>query len=148
MKINQINQQVKNKMDNSAILLDNLRELVKNSGRSQKELAADAGITPVTLNRWLQGKREPREEELTRLLGVLGVSAEIIRKSDNLTKEGQPTDTLEAWKARALRAESELAVLKGSSGPYEGMTAEEYLARLHSSMRFVLSFITKETFTP
>lgn len=135
-------------MDNSAILLDNLRELVKNSGRSQKELAADAGITPVTLNRWLQGKREPREEELSRLLGVLGVSMEIIRGSDNLTSAENPAETLEAWKARALRAESELAVLKGSNAPYEGMTAEEYLARLHSSMRFVLSFITKETFTP
>ncbi len=134
-------------MDNSSKFLDNLRKLVKESGKSQKELAADAGITPVTLNRWLQGKREPREEELNRLLVILGTNAEIIQQNNQ--KEGKVQDTtelLEEWKARALRAESELAILRGKEAAFEGLTAEEYLARLQSSMRFVLSFITQEKF--
>lgn len=134
-------------MDNSSKFLDNLRKLVKESGKSQKELAADAGITPVTLNRWLQGKREPREEELNRLLVVLGTNAEIIQQN-NQKEEKVPdtTESLEEWKARALRAESELAILRGKEAAFEGLTAEEYLARLQSSMRFVLSFITQEKF--
>lgn len=134
-------------MDNSSNFLDNLRKSVKESGKSQKELAADAGITPVTLNRWLQGKREPREEELNRLLAVLGTNSEIIQQNNQQEEKAQDTvETLEEWKARALRAESELAILRGKEAAFEGLTAEEYLARLQSSMRFVLSFITQEKF--
>lgn len=134
-------------MDNSSKFLDNLRKLVKESGKSQKELAADAGITPVTLNRWLQGKREPREEELNRLLVILGTNAEIIQQNNQKEEKVQDTtESLEEWKARALRAESELAILRGKEAAFEGLTAEEYLARLQSSMRFVLSFITQEKF--
>lgn len=134
-------------MDNSSNFLDNLRKSVKESGKSQKELAADAGITPVTLNRWLQGKREPREEELNRLLAVLGTNSEIIQQNNQQEEKAQDTvESLEGWKARALRAESELAILRGKEAAFEGLTAEEYLARLQSSMRFVLSFITQEKF--
>lgn len=134
-------------MDNSSYFLDNLRKSVKKSGKSQKELAADAGITPVTLNRWLQGKREPREEELNRLLAVLGTNSEIIQQNNQQEEKTQDTvESLEEWKARALRAESELAILRGKEAAFEGLTAEEYLARLQSSMRFVLSFITQEKF--
>ena len=134
-------------MDNSSNFLDNLRKSVKESGKSQKELAADAGITPVTLNRWLQGKREPREEELNRLLAVLGTNSEIIQQNNQQEEKAQETvESLEEWKARALRAESELAILRGKEAAFEGLTAEEYLARLQSSMRFVLSFITQEKF--
>lgn len=134
-------------MDNSSNFLDNLRKSVKESGKSQKELAADAGITPVTLNRWLQGKREPREEELNRLLAVLGTNSKIIQQNNQQEEKAQDTvESLEEWKARALRAESELAILRGKEAAFEGLTAEEYLARLQSSMRFVLSFITQEKF--
>ena len=81
-------------MDNSSNFLDNLRKSVKESGKSQKELAADAGITPVTLNRWLQGKREPREEELNRLLAVLGTNSEIIQQNNQQEENEMDKDNL------------------------------------------------------
>ena len=88
-----------------------------------------------------------REEELNRLLAVLGTNSEIIQQNNQQEEKAQDTvETLEEWKARALRAESELAILRGKEAAFEGLTAEEYLARLQSSMRFVLSFITQEKF--
>ena len=44
----------------------NLRRLVRLDGRSQKQIADAAGVSPVYLNRWMKGQRMPTEENLQK----------------------------------------------------------------------------------
>ncbi len=128
-------------MQEQAKKLEKLRQIIQASGKSQKELAAAAGITEVTLSRWVQGKREPREQEFARLAKVLGVP---LSEFNELTSK-EPTP--EEWKQRALTAEAALAKIREGQHvdvDLNGMDAEEYLARLRESMRFVFNFITHD----
>lgn len=131
-------------MDNFLKFSKNLRRFIQKDGRTQRDIAEAAGITPVTLSRWLSGAREPRATELQQLADALGVQVisltdETLTDEDGLTRED--------WKARALKAEAKLAELKASAHimpDAESCTAEEYLTRLRESMRFVFHFITQD----
>lgn len=129
-------------MDNLWKFSKKLRVVIQQDGRNQRKLAELAGITPVTLSRWLSGKREPREAELQKLMAILGSSIEEFKDNALTTEEGL---TAEEWRERALAAEAELAALRAADAATDdGLTAEAYLARLRESMRFVFHFITQE----
>lgn len=131
-------------MDNFQKFSKTLRLIIQKDGRNQRELAEAAGITPVTLSRWLSGAREPRATELQQLAGVLGVTVTDLMDNPLTDEEGLTT---EDWKARALRAEAQLAELKAGDRALPDAatyTAEEYLTRLRESMRFVFHFITQD----
>ncbi len=54
-------------------VLDILERAVAQAG-SKKELAEQAGISPVTLGRWLNKSRVPNSDELGRIFDLLGVT--------------------------------------------------------------------------
>ena len=131
-------------MDNFLKFSKTLRRIIQKDGRNQRELAEAAGITPVTLSRWLSGTREPRAAELQQLADALQVAVADLTDNPLTDEEGL---TVEDWKERALRAEAQLAELKTSGQiipDAETCTAEEYLTRLLESMRFVFHFITQD----
>jgi transcriptional regulator with XRE-family HTH domain len=51
-----------------------LRALVSAHQKTQKALAAEAGIHPVTFSKYLSGHRLPATEELYKIASVLGVT--------------------------------------------------------------------------
>ena len=52
-----------------------LRELLYETGAKQKDLAKDAGISEVTVSRWVNGSRVPRGATLVRIADYFGVPA-------------------------------------------------------------------------
>lgn len=121
---------------------EKLKKIIQESGKTQKTLAREAGITEVTLSRWVKGQRTPRQEDFAKLARVLPVSIEMLKESD----ESNETD-LEYWKKRANEAESRLQEISAgrlTDMDMQGLSAEEYLDRLREAMRFVVNFITQD----
>ena len=121
---------------------EKLKKIIQESGKTQKALAREAGITEVTLSRWVKGQRTPRQEDFAKLARVLPVSIEMLKESD----ESNETD-LEYWKKRANEAESRLQEISAgrlTDMDMQGLSAEEYLDRLREAMRFVVNFITQD----
>jgi transcriptional regulator with XRE-family HTH domain len=58
-----------------------LIEYLHISGITQAELARRVGITPVELNRFIQGKREPRVKNLRKIAKATGISIEKLIES-------------------------------------------------------------------
>lgn len=89
--------------------------LVKNSGRKQRDIATQAGINPVYLNRWIKGNRPLSAENLQKVAKAMQV--DITNMSIKLpqppeTETGRMTAELEQWKERAMKAEAKLAHLE------------------------------------
>ena len=121
---------------------EKLKKIIQESGKTQKTLAREAGITEVTLSRWVKGQRTPRQEDFAKLARVLPVSIEMLKESD----EDNEAD-LEYWKKRANEAESRLQEISAgrlTDMDMQGLSAEEYLDRLREAMRFVVNFITQD----
>lgn len=59
------------------IFAKNLRFYVNQSGKMQRTIAEDVGVTPTALSDWLAGKRYPRIDGIEKLAAYFGV-----RKSD------------------------------------------------------------------
>lgn len=82
-----------------------LAELIQKTGATKKAIAERAGIHPVTLSKYLSGKRIPATEELHNLASVLRITTEWL-----LTGNGDPKpvnlDQVLALEAEARRAAS------------------------------------------
>lgn len=66
-------------MDASYKILGNrIKELLEKRGINQNELAERAGITPVTLSRYIRGTRVPKWPVLASIARELHVSAEYL----------------------------------------------------------------------
>ncbi len=129
-------------MEISMKFKEKLKKIIQESGKTQKALAREAGITEVTLSRWVKGQRTPRQEDFAKLARVLPVSIEMLKESD----EDNEAD-LEYWKKRANEAESRLQEISAgrlTDMDMQGLSAEEYLDRLREAMRFVVNFITQD----
>ena len=92
-----------------AEISSNLRRLIRLDGRSQKQIAEDAGFSPVNLNRWIKGQRMPTEENLLKLAEILGVelsdiTERITTKSEPITDSKAMEAELYEWRERALVA--------------------------------------------
>ena len=66
-----------------------LREARENAGLLQKEVAERLEISPVTYNRYEQGKREPDVDTLIKLANIFGVTVDYLvgRTDDNEGEE-------------------------------------------------------------
>lgn len=102
-----------------AEISSNLRRLIRLDGRSQKQIAEAAGLSPVNLNRWIKGQRMPTEENMLKLAEIFGVTLSDI--TERITAKGEPiTDSkameveLYEWRERALVAEAKLAHLQSA----------------------------------
>jgi len=60
------------------IIQKNLREVIKNAGIPQKEIAARLGVNPSTVSKYLRQNKFPSLETLANLCVILGVSADEI----------------------------------------------------------------------
>lgn len=121
---------------------EKLKKIIQESGKTQKTLAREAGITEVTLSRWVKGQRTPRQEDFAKLARVLPVNLEMLKETKEETEEN-----LEYWKRRATEAESRLQKISAdrlTDMDMQGLSAEEYLERLREAMRFVVNFITQD----
>ena len=129
---------------------ERLSQIIRASGKDQKDVATAAGITPVTLSRWVNGHRVPRADDFQRVAEVLGLPASFL--DDALAEEAADAaaaqdDELHYWKDRAEKAEARLRALTEahpSPDDMQQVSAEEYLDRLREAMRFVFNFITQD----
>ena len=63
---------------------EHIREMRKKNGLSQAKLAELAGVSMMTVQRWEQGKRSPRAEDLSRLASALNTTvAYLSGETDN-----------------------------------------------------------------
>ena len=62
------------------MVCDVLKELVKRSGKTQKEIASDLQLTQQRFNFYVTGKREPDNEMLIILSNYFGVSTDYLLK--------------------------------------------------------------------
>lgn len=60
----------------SAVFPSRIRELIKESGISQKDLAEDIGVTRQSLSLYINGQRTPDIEVLKRICGHFSISAD------------------------------------------------------------------------
>ncbi len=52
----------------------NLRRYVEISGKTQKDIALDIGVTPASFNEWYKGKKYPRIDKIQRLADYFKIS--------------------------------------------------------------------------
>lgn len=57
---------------------DRLRQMLKERGMTQKDLAAEAGITEAAVSHYLKGDRWPRASVLSRMADILGTSSDYL----------------------------------------------------------------------
>lgn len=70
------------KHDPDEILLDNLASMIRHSGRTQKDIAAQTGIDANNISDWLHHRRRPTVHKLNILLGAFGCRLGIVRKKE------------------------------------------------------------------
>lgn len=58
----------------AATLREVIRAAVADDGRTQRDIAAAAGLTAANLSGYLTGKRRMRDDSLDRLMAVLGLT--------------------------------------------------------------------------
>lgn len=68
--------------DPDVILIDNLASMIRHSGRTQKEIAAQTGIDANNISDWLHFRRCPTVHKLNVLLGAFGCRLGIVRKKE------------------------------------------------------------------
>lgn len=79
---------------NAEILAKNLRHYVELSGRSSKDIAQEAGVSPSTFSYWMNGKKYPRIDHIEKLAEIFK-----IQKSDlieEIIKKRVDPQTIEA----------------------------------------------------
>ncbi len=71
-----------------------IRELRKQKGKLQKEMAQDLGIPPNTFNQYENSKREPDLATLARIAEYLGVSVDYLMGASSTPRPGATLDDL------------------------------------------------------
>jgi len=74
------------------IFSENLNRLVRNSGKTQKEIADKMGVSPQTFNTWCQGIAIPRMGKIQALADYFNVS-----KSELLDEPREYVDDIEEY---------------------------------------------------
>lgn len=89
---------------------EKLKQLLKGRKMSQSELARRTGIDRSTVNRLVNGKRDPSSEELEWIAKVLDVDSEELRKDvEFLQCSPKPSEREAELAARVLQAETRRA---------------------------------------
>ena len=79
------------------IFSENLNRLVRDSGKTQKEIAEKIGVSPQTFNTWCQGIAIPRMGKIQALADYFGVgkSALLDERKENMNIDGRLDQYLE-----------------------------------------------------
>lgn len=78
---------------NKEIMSRNLSHYIKRSGKTQREIADRLGVSPSTLNTWINGNKYPRIDKIEMLANMFGIMksdliedrSEMEKKNDVLT---------------------------------------------------------------
>lgn len=62
-----------------------IKQLLKQKGILQKQLALDLGVSQPTISDWINGKKEPTQENLKRLAEYFGVEQDEIQVGNTVT---------------------------------------------------------------
>lgn len=91
---------------------DRIRGLCEHSGRSNKSLAGELGLSePALLN--YRRDRTPKAEELLGIAQFFGVTMEwLLTGIESAKPSGPSPSNLAEWKHRAIRAEEKVEMLK------------------------------------
>lgn len=92
------------------IFSENLIRLVRDSGKTQKEIAEKVGVSPQTFNTWCQGIAIPRMGKIQALADYFGVG-----KSDLLDEPKVYENDLDEYLELLHKDERYRALLSGSS---------------------------------
>lgn len=120
------------------------------AGLSQKELAAEMGISPSTLNGYERGKHDPKSDGLTSISKICGVTVDfLLNLSDTPNKTGPAIPTPPKQNTAASEPDTAANIAKRYGGlDYHGkmavcavMTAEE--RRLDDSAVYQFEAVAK-----
>lgn len=101
------------KSDKKKAISENLQKLLAQRGLSQKDFAELAGVSKISLNRWMKGKMTPSTPALKKMADFLGVTPEEICPASQINTSCQELSA-EEWRTRALIAEAKLAHLSSA----------------------------------
>ena len=64
------------------ILIDKMAEMLRRSGKTQKQIEAETGLDANNISEWLHLKRCPTVHKLNILLGAFGCRLGIVKKQE------------------------------------------------------------------
>lgn len=82
-------------LGNAEILGRNLRRYIDLSGKLDKEIAAEIGVSPSTFSEWTKGKKYPRIDKIEMLANYFGIQKSDLIEEQTET-ENAPPKTREA----------------------------------------------------
>lgn len=77
-------------MNNREIFQKNLNELLRSSGRMQKDLAEYVGAKTTTVSGWTRGISYPRADAMEKIALFFGIPTSRLVGSENLDAESSP----------------------------------------------------------
>ena len=86
-------------MDNYDIGIRILNAL-KATGKTQKELAKETGLTEASLSRYIAGSRSPRADNIVRIAKALHVTTDYLLGTDEPKLFDEELKSVAAWIAR------------------------------------------------
>lgn len=74
--------------ERKAIFSQNLRNLIERTGKTQKQIASDCGVSPQNLNNWVKGVSLPKMGIIQTLSAYFHVDYTDLLERKTVTKEG------------------------------------------------------------
>lgn len=82
-----MNKPIKADLGNNKIFSRNLKRYLENSGKTQKEVAAEIGVSTGTFCDWIKGRAYPRMDKLQLLAEYFGIQKSDLVEDVNVGKE-------------------------------------------------------------
>ena len=76
------------------IFTDNFEKYMRMSGKNQKEIAADVGVSAPTVNDWLKGKKMPKMQNVQKLADLFHVNLSDLVERKVTEKMGKNSDIM------------------------------------------------------
>lgn len=82
-----MNELIKTDLGNKEIFSRNLKRYIENSGKTQKEIAKDIGVSTGTFCDWTRGRLYPRMDKVQKLADYFGIKKSELVEDVNIVKE-------------------------------------------------------------
>lgn len=84
--------------------MDTLRTLIKLSGKTQRQIAQDAGLTPPQVSAYLSGKLTLTYEAIEKFAKALGIPNRLMKYAGGIRLKHVRDQIIEALEQRAAQA--------------------------------------------